>query len=219
VIPVKVAGTIKDFDVRSPFWSKWKYPARYKFTPVALRAQAPHGLFALCAMEQALADARLSPGLVSAEDTALFSCSAGSPFMMRSYLNTMHEAPDMRGSPMGVVSSISGTLNFAKLLLLAGPNSPRFTTTAKGLSVVPSVVTLPPELDVRRGLLGKGLRKSLLEEGFITRAPELKGGANGLSPGIFTDAICGKRILTEVLHPQRYVVEHVALHRCAFRWH
>ena len=111
-IAVKVAGTIKDFDVRSPFWSKWKYPARYKFTPAALRAQAPHGLFALCAMEQALADARLPPDLVGAEDTALFSCSAGSPFMMRHYLNTMHDAPDMRGSPMGVVSSISGTLNF-----------------------------------------------------------------------------------------------------------
>jgi 3-oxoacyl-[acyl-carrier-protein] synthase-1 len=109
---VKVAGTIKDFDVRSPFWSKWTYPARYKFTPAALRSQGPHGLFALCAMEQALADARLTPDLVSADDTALFSCSAGSPFLMRHYLNILHDAPDMRGSPMGVVSSISGTLNF-----------------------------------------------------------------------------------------------------------
>ncbi len=109
---VKVAGTIKDFDVRSPHWSKWTWPARYKFGPAVLRALPPHGLFALCAMEQALADARLTPDLVGAEDTALFSCSAGSPFMMRHYLGIMHDAPDMRGSPLGVVSSISGTLNF-----------------------------------------------------------------------------------------------------------
>lgn len=112
VAAVKVAGTIKDFGVSSPFWSKWTYPARYKFTPAALRALPPHGLFALCAMEQALADARLTPELTSADDTALFSCSAGSPFLMRHYLNILHDAPDMRGSPMGVVSSISGTLNF-----------------------------------------------------------------------------------------------------------
>jgi 3-oxoacyl-(acyl-carrier-protein) synthase len=31
---------------------------------------------------------------------------------MRHYLNVLHDTPDMRGSPMGVVSSISGTLNF-----------------------------------------------------------------------------------------------------------
>jgi 3-oxoacyl-[acyl-carrier-protein] synthase-1 len=111
-IAVKVAGTIKNFDTRSPYWSKWTYPSRYKFAPAALRALAPHGLYSLCAMEQAFADAQLSPAMVSADDTALFSCSAGSPFLLRHYLNVMHDAPDMRGSPMGVVSSISGTLNF-----------------------------------------------------------------------------------------------------------
>lgn len=111
-VAVKVAGTIKDFDTRSPYWSKWTYPARYRFTPAALRALPPHGLYALCAMEQALADARMTPALVSADDTALFSCSGGSPFLMRHHLNVLHDAPDMRGSPMGVVSSISGTLNF-----------------------------------------------------------------------------------------------------------
>ena len=111
-VGIKVAGTIKDFDTRSPYWSKWTYPSRYRFAPVALRALPPHGLYAICAMEQALADAGLTPDLVSSDDTALFCCSAGSPFMMRHYLNVMHDAPDMRGSPMGVVSSIAGTLNF-----------------------------------------------------------------------------------------------------------
>lgn len=111
-VAVKVAGTIKDFDTSSPYWNKWTYPARHKFAPAALRSLAPHGLYSLCAMEQAIADARLPAELVSADDTAMFCCSAGSPFLLRHYLNVMHDAPDMRGSPMGVVSSIAGTLNF-----------------------------------------------------------------------------------------------------------
>ncbi|HVS51208.1 MAG TPA: beta-ketoacyl-[acyl-carrier-protein] synthase family protein [Opitutaceae bacterium] len=111
-LAVSVAGTIREFEVDSPFWSKWKYPAAYRFTPNTLRSLAPHGLYALCAMEQAIADARLTPAQVSDEATMLFSSSAGSPMMMRHWLNTMHDTPDMRGSPMGVVTSISGTLNF-----------------------------------------------------------------------------------------------------------
>jgi 3-oxoacyl-(acyl-carrier-protein) synthase len=111
-LAVTVAGTVKEFEVDSPFWSKWKFPATYRFQPNTLRSLPPHGLYALCAMQQAIADARLAPADVSDEGTMLFSSSAGSPMMMRSYLNTMHDTADMRGSPMGVVTSISGTLNF-----------------------------------------------------------------------------------------------------------
>lgn len=109
---VKVAGTIKDFDVASPYWSKWRYPARYKFKPAALRSTSPHGLFALCAMEQALADANLESTDIQSDETALFTCSAGSPYLLRNHLKAMHETSDLRSNPMGVVSSISGTLNF-----------------------------------------------------------------------------------------------------------
>jgi len=111
-IGVKVAGTVKGFKTDSPFWSKWSYPPRYRFLPNTLRSLAPHGLYATCAAEQAIADARLTPADVSSESTALFSCSAGSPYLLRHYLNLMWDTPDMRGTPMGVVSSIPGTLNF-----------------------------------------------------------------------------------------------------------
>lgn len=111
-VPVKVAGTIKDFDTHSNRWSKWSYPDRYKFTPAALRATSPHGLYALCAMEQALADAGFTTEITQSDDTALFCCSAGSPYMMRHHLGFMHDDDEMRTSPMGVVSAISGTLNF-----------------------------------------------------------------------------------------------------------
>lgn len=109
---VTVAGTIKDFEVSSPHWAQWRYPADYKFRPAALRSLPPHGLFALCAMEQALADARLAEDEIQSERTALFCCSAGSPFILSHHLRNMHQDPTMRGHPMGVVSSISGTLNF-----------------------------------------------------------------------------------------------------------
>ena len=111
-IEVKVAGTIKNFDTSSPYWSKWRYPADYKFGPATLRSLAPHGLYATCATQQAIADALLSPAEVSGEETALFCCSGGSHSMSRHFLNVMHDAPDMRASPLGVVSSIVGTLNF-----------------------------------------------------------------------------------------------------------
>src|SRR5678815_1808134 len=47
-----------------------------------------------------------------------------------------------------LLRSLTGTLNFTKLLVLLGPSSPRLTTTASGLFAVPSVMMLPPELPV-----------------------------------------------------------------------
>ncbi|MBL9210005.1 MAG: beta-ketoacyl-[acyl-carrier-protein] synthase family protein, partial [Opitutaceae bacterium] len=58
-LPVKVAGTVKDFTVESPSWRDWRYPARYSLPRETLRSLAPHGVYALCATEQALADAGL----------------------------------------------------------------------------------------------------------------------------------------------------------------
>lgn len=111
-LAVKVAGTIKGFDVDSFYWSKWSWPPEYAFAPNTLRSLAPHGLYALCAAQQAVADARLTPELLRDEATALFTSSAGSAFMLYGHLAGMHHHPAMRASPLGVVSAISGTLNF-----------------------------------------------------------------------------------------------------------
>ena len=111
-LPVKVAGTIKDFDTRSSHFSEWRWPARYTFGRELLRSLPPHGLHAFCAVEQAVADARLSPADLAAEDTGLFTASAGSPFLQREFLNQMHETRGQRLAPLGVVGTIAGTLNF-----------------------------------------------------------------------------------------------------------
>ncbi len=112
-LPVKVAGTIKDFDTRSPHFANWTWPsARYPLGRDVLRSIAPHGLHAFCALDQAIRDANLAPADLKAEDTGLFTASAGSPFLQRHFLNGMHESQGSRLQPLGIISTIAGTLNF-----------------------------------------------------------------------------------------------------------
>ena len=73
---------------------------------------APHGLYALCAMLQAISNSSLSPEEISNPETGLFCASAGSPFLLRNQLNTLMSSGGIRSNPMGILNSISGTLNF-----------------------------------------------------------------------------------------------------------
>jgi len=112
-IPVKVAGTIKDFSVDSVNCRDWTWPARYDLPRETLRGMAPHGVYAFCALNQALEDAGLTPQSIANDDqTGLFCASAGSAMLMYNNLAQMHAVRGERGNPMGVVSSIAGTLNF-----------------------------------------------------------------------------------------------------------
>jgi 3-oxoacyl-(acyl-carrier-protein) synthase len=107
-----VAGTIKGFDTTAPQWAGWRWPAGYIIPKDVLRGLPPHGLHAFCAMEQVIADGRLTAGGLADGETGLFCSSAGSPRLMRQYLNQIHDSRGERIAPMSVVSSIAGTLNF-----------------------------------------------------------------------------------------------------------
>ncbi|MDX2111316.1 MAG: beta-ketoacyl-[acyl-carrier-protein] synthase family protein [Verrucomicrobiota bacterium] len=109
---VKVAGTVKDFNVSSTNCLEWTHPAAYTVPREILRGLAPHGLYAYCATLQAIQDAGLDPAEVGNEDTGLYCASAGSPRQLHHYMRQLTEGGAKRGHPMGVVSSISGTLNF-----------------------------------------------------------------------------------------------------------
>ncbi|MDB6166535.1 MAG: beta-ketoacyl synthase [Lacunisphaera sp.] len=111
-LPVKVAGTIKGFEFPSPNWRDWRWPERFSVDRELLRSLAPHGVYALCALQQALADAGLDAAALGDGDTGLFCASAGSPFMLGNFLNQLQAARGERGNPMGIVSSVAGTLNF-----------------------------------------------------------------------------------------------------------
>lgn len=111
-IPVRVAGTIKGFSFPGANWRDWTWPAAYPIDRDVIRGLAPHGVYAFCALQQALADAGLAAEGLADGDTGLFCASAGSPFLLVHHLNQMYAVRGERGNPMGVVSSIAGTLNF-----------------------------------------------------------------------------------------------------------
>jgi 3-oxoacyl-(acyl-carrier-protein) synthase len=111
-LPVKVAGAVDGFAFPTSNWRDWRWPDRFAVDRELLRGLAPHGVYAVCAMQQALADAGLTPDQLGDGTTGLFCASAGSPFMLGDFLAQMHETRGERGNPMGIVSSIAGTLNF-----------------------------------------------------------------------------------------------------------
>jgi 3-oxoacyl-(acyl-carrier-protein) synthase len=111
-VPVNVIAPIRDFAVDSPSWRDWSWPERYDLPRETLRGLSPHGVYAFCAMEQALADAGLTRADLTDGATGLFCASAGSAFLLHHNLALAHAHQFGRGNPMGIVSAIAGTLNF-----------------------------------------------------------------------------------------------------------
>jgi 3-oxoacyl-[acyl-carrier-protein] synthase-1 len=111
-IPVKVAAPIRDFQTATTDAEDWIFPARYSIRREALRGMAPHGVYAYCAMQQAVEDAKLTEAEWSDPYTGLYAASAGSPFLLTHHVERMRKVGVMRCPPLGVVASISGTVNF-----------------------------------------------------------------------------------------------------------
>jgi 3-oxoacyl-[acyl-carrier-protein] synthase I len=111
-LTVRLAGTVDGFDVASTSCRDWTWPARYDIPRETVRGLAPHGVFAFCALAQALDDAALAGRVADDPRTGLFCASAGSAMLLHHHLAQMHAVHGERGNPMGVVSSIAGTLNF-----------------------------------------------------------------------------------------------------------
>jgi len=111
-IPCKVVGTVKDFLTDSTDQEDWVFPSRYKIKRELLRTMAPNGLFAHCAMVQATADAKLTEADISNPETGLYAASGGSPYLTNYHHDRLQKLGVMRCSPLGIVASIVGTLNF-----------------------------------------------------------------------------------------------------------
>ena len=111
-VPVKVAAPIRDFITDTTEAEDWVFPARYNIRREVLRGMAPHGVYAYCAMQQAVEDAKLSEADYSNAQKGLYAASGGSPFLLGHYLERMRKYGVMRCQPLGIVASISGTVNF-----------------------------------------------------------------------------------------------------------
>tara|TARA_Y100000588_G_scaffold387577_1_gene485649 strand:- start:2465 stop:3727 length:1263 start_codon:yes stop_codon:yes gene_type:complete len=110
--PVKVAATVKDFDVESLDPEDWTFPSDYTFRRETLRSFSPHVMYAYCSMQQAIADASLREKDISNQDTGLYTASAGSSRFLHSNLERMYKKGVMRCNPLSIVASIAGTLSF-----------------------------------------------------------------------------------------------------------
>ena len=108
----KVTGPIRGFFTDSADPEDWTWPKGYEIKRETLRSMAPHGLYAHCAFLQAVADARLAQEDISNPYTGLFAASGGSPMLTHFHHDRMLKLGPMRCSPMGIVASIVGTLNF-----------------------------------------------------------------------------------------------------------
>lgn len=111
-VPVKIAAPIRDFTTESVDAEDWIFPARYSIRREFLRGMAPHGVYAYCAMLQAVEDAKLIESDYSNPLTGLYAASAGSPFLLTHHIDKMRKQGVMRCPPLGIVASISGTINF-----------------------------------------------------------------------------------------------------------
>ena len=111
-IPAKVVGTIKDFNTDSYDAEDWTFPSRYNIRREIIRGMAPHGVYSYCAMMQAVEDARLTEADISNPHTGLYAASGGSPRLISHLLNRMYSVGVMRCSPLGIVASVTGTVQF-----------------------------------------------------------------------------------------------------------
>ena len=88
------------------------FPGSEQLDAAFLRGLPPHGPYAVVALEEALAHAGLDRGDLRDGRTGLFCSSPGSPRMLHHRLGRLEAAGWKRADPMGVVSSVAGTLNF-----------------------------------------------------------------------------------------------------------
>lgn len=110
-VPVRLAGTVKEFTFPELRPDEWTYPEGYKIRREQLRSMAPNVLYAFCAMQQAIADAQLPHDLVSHVRTGAMCASSGSPWLTYEYLDMMLKKGPQRCNPMAMIASIAGTLN------------------------------------------------------------------------------------------------------------
>ncbi len=110
--PITVAAPVPGFDVSGPNHRDWYWPSHYEIPRETLRGLAPHGVYAYCALEQALADARLAPAALTDGRTGLHTASAGSALLAHHHLSQQIASSYQRGHPLSIVQSIAGTLNF-----------------------------------------------------------------------------------------------------------
>ena len=110
--PVKVAGTVKEFEVDSSDPEDWIYPQQFRVPRATLRSFSPHVLYSWCALQQAIEDANLSEEDIQHPESGLYTSSGGSMRTIHKHFEKMDQRGVMACNPLAIVASIAGTLTF-----------------------------------------------------------------------------------------------------------
>ncbi len=110
--PVKVAGTVKEFELDSSDPEDWIYPQQYRVPRATLRSFSPHVLYSWCALQQAIEDANLSEQDIQNPESGLYTSSGGSMRTIHKHFEKMDQRGVMACNPLAIVASIAGTLTF-----------------------------------------------------------------------------------------------------------
>lgn len=111
-IPVHVAAPIPGFVTDSTDPEDWTFPDDIRFRLEQLKGLSPNALYAHFALRRAAANAGLEIDDLSNRRTGLYTASSGSAAMTHFHLDRMKRFGPLRCSPLGIVASIAGTLNF-----------------------------------------------------------------------------------------------------------
>ena len=111
-IPIHVAAPVPGFDTSSTDPEDWTYPADIHFRLEQLKGLSPNALYAHFALKRAISDAGLELEDLSNDRTGLYTASSGSAAMTHFHLDRLKRFGPLRCSPLGIVASIAGTLNF-----------------------------------------------------------------------------------------------------------
>ena len=110
--PVKVAGTIDEFNLDSNDPEDWQFPSIYKIPRSRLRSFSPHVLYAWCCLQQAIEEAKLDHSDLHDPDAGIYTASGGSMRSIHKHFEKMDRNGVMACNPLAIVASISGTLTF-----------------------------------------------------------------------------------------------------------
>ncbi len=111
-VPVKLAAPVPGFRTDSADAEDWTFPDNLSFRLDQLRALSPNALYATYALRQAIDASGLGEDAVAHPRTGLFTASAGSAMLTHHHIDRMKRVGPSRCSPLGIVASTAGTLNF-----------------------------------------------------------------------------------------------------------
>ena len=110
--PVKLAGTVKEFDVESSDPEDWTYPKEYRVPRATLRSFSPMFFMPGAHYSKRSKMPDLSEEEIQDPEAGMYTSSGGSMRSIHKHFEKMDARGVMACNPLAIVASIAGTLSF-----------------------------------------------------------------------------------------------------------